>query len=181
MRAFNEQHPKVRVLVNDCAPDPVHLAHHRRACGLWYRHARAARHRGRGAAADARPPGAGVPQRPSAGQGRAWCAGATWASIPSSTVRPGYGVRPLIDGTAAEAGVALDVVNEVSFLSTAILDDGRRHGRVDHALGLCARRGRPVAGGQGAQRAARVSRDISIVIKRGPLTLGRGARPSSRH
>ena len=36
------------------------------------------------------------------------------------TVRPGYGIRPLIDATAGRAGVALNVVNEVAFLATAL-------------------------------------------------------------
>lgn len=36
------------------------------------------------------------------------------------TVRPGYGIRPLIDASAAQGGVLLQVVNEVTFLSTAL-------------------------------------------------------------
>lgn len=36
------------------------------------------------------------------------------------TVRPGYGIRPLIDASAARGGVQLHVVNEVTFLSTAL-------------------------------------------------------------
>lgn len=34
--------------------------------------------------------------------------------------RPGYGVRPLVDLAASRAGVTLNIVNEVSFLSTAL-------------------------------------------------------------
>ena len=59
------------------------------------------------------------------------------------TVRPGYGIRPLIDATAAQAGVALDVVNEVSFLSTALWMTASGMGAVDHAVGLCQGGGRP--------------------------------------
>jgi DNA-binding transcriptional LysR family regulator len=40
--------------------------------------------------------------------------------LPINTVRPGYGIRPLIDLSAAQAGIALNVVNEVTFLSTAL-------------------------------------------------------------
>jgi DNA-binding transcriptional LysR family regulator len=42
------------------------------------------------------------------------------AGMPVITVRPGYGIRSLIDGTAARAGVALEVRHEVAFLSTAL-------------------------------------------------------------
>jgi DNA-binding transcriptional LysR family regulator len=41
-------------------------------------------------------------------------------STPVITVRPGYGIRPMIDAAAAQAGIALEVVNEVTFLSTAL-------------------------------------------------------------
>lgn len=42
------------------------------------------------------------------------------AGVPVVTVRPGYGIRPLIDAAAARAGVQLQVANEISFLSTAL-------------------------------------------------------------
>ena len=42
------------------------------------------------------------------------------AGHPVVAGRPGYGVRPLVDLAASRAGVALEVVNEVSFLSTAL-------------------------------------------------------------
>ena len=82
------------------------------------------------------------------------------------TVRPGYGIRPMIDGAAAQAGVQLDVVNEVSFLSTALwlTEAGLGASIMPSAYARNARHGQlqvhklhgPV-----------VSRDISLVTKRG--------------
>lgn len=40
--------------------------------------------------------------------------------VPVTTVRPGYGVRPLIDQSAAQAGIRLNVAHEVALLSTAL-------------------------------------------------------------
>lgn len=40
--------------------------------------------------------------------------------VPVTTVRPGYGVRPLIDQSAAKAGIRLNVTHEVALLSTAL-------------------------------------------------------------
>jgi DNA-binding transcriptional LysR family regulator len=85
---------------------------------------------------------------------------------PLITVRPGYGIRPLIDGTAAQAGVALNVVNEVSFLSTALWMTASGMGAsimpsaFARAAGDPALIVRPIT-------APRVSRNISIVTKRG--------------
>ncbi|RYZ13102.1 MAG: LysR family transcriptional regulator [Comamonadaceae bacterium] len=48
---------------------------------------------------------------------------ATWkqlATHPLITVKPGYGVRGMIDRAAAEAGVTLDVAHEVTLLGTAL-------------------------------------------------------------
>lgn len=47
----------------------------------------------------------------------------TWkqlAAMPIVTVKSGYGVRPRIDAAAEEAGVALNIVHEVSLLTTAL-------------------------------------------------------------
>ena len=82
------------------------------------------------------------------------------------TVRPGYGIRPMVDGAAAQAGIQLDVVNEVTFLSTAlwmtasglgpsVMPSG--YAREPAARGLVVRKlHEPV-----------VSRNVSIVTKRG--------------
>lgn len=89
------------------------------------------------------------------------------AGVPVITVRPGYGIRPLIDGAAATAGVQLDVVNEVSFLSTALwMTEAGLAASVmpsAYAAASAARRGLVVT------RLAQpvVSRDIHLVTRRG--------------
>lgn len=82
------------------------------------------------------------------------------------TVRPGYGIRPMVDGAAAQAGIQLDVVNEVTFLSTALWMTASGLGpslmpsgyaREPALRGLVVRKlHEPV-----------VSRNVSIVTKRG--------------
>ena len=85
---------------------------------------------------------------------------------PVVTVRPGYGIRPLIDNAAAQAGVVLDVANEVAFFSTAlwmtqcgmgasIMPSAYARAAKEPAL-VVRQLARPV-----------VSRDIAIVTKRG--------------
>lgn len=92
-----------------------------------------------------------------------------WADLAEQaviTVRPGYGVRPLIDASAARAGVRLRVVHEVTFLSTAmwmvragmavaIMPAAYARTAPDGALAVL-----PLT-------APRVSRDICVVTKRG--------------
>jgi DNA-binding transcriptional LysR family regulator len=92
-----------------------------------------------------------------------------WADLQGQgviTVRPGYGIRPLIDGAAASAGVQLNVVNEVTFLSTALWMTAcglgpsimpSAYARHSGDRDLVARKlTHPI-----------VSRDISVVTKRG--------------
>jgi DNA-binding transcriptional LysR family regulator len=116
---FNALHPGIRVVVDDCAPEQFVS----RVLGEHVDF------------------GIGTPERAAAGVDTqmltrdhlalvcrkdhplAAMRSLRWAQLaghPVITVRPGYGIRPLIDGTAARAGVQLDVVNEVSFLSTAL-------------------------------------------------------------
>jgi len=165
LRIFSQQHPKVRVLVNDCAPDQF-------ISRILGEHVDF---------------GIGTPERPGAeveterlmrdhlalvcrsDHPLAKARVVRWTDLgrhPVITVRPGYGVRPLIDGTAAEAGVALDVVNEVSFLSTAlwmtacgmgasIMPSAFARAAADPSLVIKM------------LSAPRVSRDISVVTKRG--------------
>jgi DNA-binding transcriptional LysR family regulator len=92
-----------------------------------------------------------------------------WADLggyPLITIRPGYGIRQLIDSTAASAGVVLNVVNEVSFLSTALWMTSSGMGAsvmpsaFARATGDSALVIRPIT-------APRVSRDVSLVTKRG--------------
>lgn len=88
------------------------------------------------------------------------------AGHPVITVRPGYGIRPLIDGTAASVGVSLDVVNEVSFLSTALWMTGAGMGASIMPSAFAVSHGNPDL----AVRmlvAPKVSRDVSVVTKRG--------------
>jgi DNA-binding transcriptional LysR family regulator len=92
-----------------------------------------------------------------------------WADLdghPLITVRPGYGVRPLIDASAARAGVRLRVVHEVTFLSTALwmTRAGMSVAIMPAAYARVAPAGelvvRPLSG-------PRVSRDICVVTRRG--------------
>ncbi|MEO6017846.1 MAG: LysR substrate-binding domain-containing protein, partial [Polaromonas sp.] len=92
-----------------------------------------------------------------------------WADLaghPVITVRPGYGIRPMIDATAAGAGVLLNVVNEVSFLSTALWMTSSGLGASIMPSAFASYSAYPdlviktLAG-------PRVSRDISVVTKRG--------------
>lgn len=92
-----------------------------------------------------------------------------WSDLrghPVVTVRPGYGIRPMIDGAAAQASVQLDVVNEVSFLSTALW-------MTDAGLGASIMPSAYVRYAGDAQlrvlklHGPVVSRDISLVTKRG--------------
>jgi DNA-binding transcriptional LysR family regulator len=92
-----------------------------------------------------------------------------WADLgehPLITVRPGYGIRPLIDATAANAGVTLDVVNQVSFLSTALwmTDSGMGASIMPSAFAGHAGYSHLVVKPLSAPR---VSRDISVVTRRG--------------
>lgn len=165
MRAFNEQHPGVRVLVNDCAPDQF-------VSRIIGEHVDF---------------GIGTPERPGPevevqrlmrdhlavvcrdDHPLAKARVVRWSDLgghPVITVRPGYGVRPLIDGTAAEAGVALDVVNEVSFLSTAIWMTAAGMGASIMPSAFARAEADPSLVIK-VLSSPRVARDISIVTKRG--------------
>jgi DNA-binding transcriptional LysR family regulator len=165
IRSFTEEHPKVRVMVNDCAPDQF-------ISRILGEHVDF---------------GIGTPERPGAevevqrlmrdhlalvcrdDHPLAKARVVRWTDLaghPVITVRPGYGVRPLIDGTAADAGVALDVVNEVSFLSTAIWMTASGMG-ASIMPGAFARAANDPSLLIKVLSAPRVSRDISVVTKRG--------------
>jgi DNA-binding transcriptional LysR family regulator len=165
VRAFTEQHPGVRILVNDCAPDQF-------ISRILGEHVDF---------------GIGTPERPGAevevqrlmrdhlalvcreDHPLAKARVVRWTDLahhPVITVRPGYGVRPLIDGTAAEAGVALDVVNEVSFLSTAIWMTAAGMGASIMPSAFARAEADPSLVIK-MLSSPRVARDISIVTKRG--------------
>jgi DNA-binding transcriptional LysR family regulator len=86
--------------------------------------------------------------------------------VPIATVRPGFGVRPLIDHSAAQAGIRLNVAREVSLLSTALWMTACGMGpsvmpaayvRYSRDPDLVTR---PLTG-------PRVSRDIYVLVKEG--------------
>lgn len=92
-----------------------------------------------------------------------------WAQLEGHaviTVRPGYGIRPLIDATAARAGIVLNVVHEVAFLATALW-------MADIGLGAAIMPSAYAARGAHPGRVVlplggpRVSRDVALVGKRG--------------
>ncbi|MDQ0014634.1 DNA-binding transcriptional LysR family regulator [Variovorax boronicumulans] len=165
IRSFSEEHPKVRVMVNDCAPDQF-------ISRILGEHVDF---------------GIGTPERPGAevevqrlmrdhlalvcrnDHPLAKARVVRWTDLaghPVITVRPGYGVRPLIDGTAADAGVALDVVNEVSFLSTALWMTASGMGASIMPSAFARDANEPSLVIK-VLSAPRVSRDISVVTKRG--------------
>lgn len=82
------------------------------------------------------------------------------------TVKPGYGIRPLIELSAAQAGVNLSVVNEVTFLSTALW-------MCSSGMGLAVMPAAYVRASRDAGLLAKpltqpkVTRDISLVTARG--------------
>ncbi|TFZ01330.1 LysR family transcriptional regulator [Ramlibacter rhizophilus] len=165
MRRFAQLHPEIHVQIDDCAPDQfvsrVLGEHVDLGVGTPER-----------AAADVdsltllRDHLALVcrPDHPLASR-----RSVRWADLaghPVITVRPGYGIRPLIDGAAAQAGVTLEVANEVSFLSTAlwmtacglgasVMPSAYARDTGDKSLLI-----KPLA-------APRVSRDIALVTRRG--------------
>lgn len=165
IRSFSQEHPKVRVLVNDCAPDQF-------ISRILGEHVDF---------------GIGTPERPGAevevqrlmrdhlalvcrnDHPLAKARVVRWTDLaghPVITVRPGYGVRPLIDGTAADVGVALDVVNEVSFLSTALWMTASGMGASIMPSAFARDANEPSLVIK-VLSAPRVSRDISVVTKRG--------------
>jgi DNA-binding transcriptional LysR family regulator len=165
IREFAALHPEVRVVIDDCAPEQFVS----RVLGEHVDF------------------GIGTPERAAADvetqmlvrdhlslvcrTDHALAASKTvrWADLQGQgviTVRPGYGIRPLIDGAAAGAGVQLNVVNEVTFLSTAlwmtscglgasIMPSAYAH-ETEHRTLLVKKLSHPI-----------VSRDISVVTKRG--------------
>jgi DNA-binding transcriptional LysR family regulator len=86
--------------------------------------------------------------------------------VPVTTIRPGFGVRPLIDQSAARAGIRLNLAREVSLLSTALWMTACGMGpslmpaayvRYSRDPDLVTR---PLTG-------PRVSRDIYVLVKEG--------------
>jgi DNA-binding transcriptional LysR family regulator len=165
IQRFMSAHPQVKLLVDDCAPDQF-------VSRIIGEHVDF---------------GIGTPERPGAeidtqtllrdhlalvclaSHPLARLRSVRWVDLQGHslvTVRPGYGIRSLIEKTAVQAGVSLDVSNEVSFLSTAlwmtssgmgaaVMPAAFAHAENDPELVI-----RPIS-------APRVSRDVSVVTKRG--------------
>ncbi len=162
---FRRQHPQIQVVIDDCAPEQFvsRVVSERVDLGI------------------------GAPERAAADVDTRKLLGdhlalvcrddhplaarrsVRWSDLaghPVITVRPGYGIRPLIDAAAAQAGVQLDVTNEVGFLSTALW-------MVRSGLGAAVMPSAYAAAPHGGTLCVRkltgpvVSRDISLVTKRG--------------
>lgn len=165
IRAFGALHPDIRVVVDDCAPDQFVS----RVLGEHVDFGIGTPERA-GADVDTRTlvrdQLALVCQRGHPLAARRQVRWVDLAGHPVITVRPGYGIRPLIDSTAARAGVRLDVVNEVSFLSTALW-------MTSSGLGASIMPSAFAAGSSDPDlviktlAVPRVSRDISVVTRRG--------------
>lgn len=164
IRRFRRAHPAIRIVIDDCAPDQFvsRIVSEQVDLGIGSPERAAAdvdTHKLQGdTLAVVGPPDHPLLQRRQV----------RWADLerePVITVRRGYGIRPLVDAAAVQAGVVLDVVNDVTFLSTALW-------MVESGLGLAvmpsayARAGRARLAVR-PLRAPVVSRDISLVTKRG--------------
>ncbi|HSI59157.1 MAG TPA: LysR family transcriptional regulator [Ideonella sp.] len=165
MRCFNQSHPQVRVVVDDCAPDQFVS----RVVG---------EHVDFGIGTPERAGGEIVQQTLMRDRmslvclpGHPLAARRTvrWADLaghPLITGRPGYGVRQLVDLSAAKAGVVLEVSNEVSFLSTALwmVASGQGAAILPAAYARCSGHAELVVK---PLVAPQVSRDVFVVSKRG--------------
>lgn len=165
VRAFGALHPEIRVVIDDCAPDQfvsrVLGEHVDFGIGTPER-----------AGADVatetlvRDQLALVCRRDHPLAARRQVRWVDLAGHPVITVRPGYGIRPLIDSTAARAGVRLEVVNEVSFLSTALWMTSAGLGASIMPSAFAAGSSDPALVVK-TLAVPRVSRDISVVTRRG--------------
>ena len=165
IRAFGALHPDIRVVIDDCAPDQFVS----RVLGEHVDFGIGTPERA-GADVDTRTlvrdQLALVCQRSHPLAARRQVRWVDLAGHPVITVRPGYGIRPLIDSTAARAGVRLDVVNEVSFLSTALWMTSSGLGASIMPSAFAAGSSDPDLGVK-TLAVPRVSRDISVVTRRG--------------
>lgn len=173
IRTFTERHPEIRVVIDDCAPDQFVT----RIIGEQVDFGIGTPERS-GVDVDAetlvRDHLSLVCTRDHPLASRKTVRWRDLEGLPLSTVRPGYGIRPLIDLSAAKAGVSLNVINEVAFLSTALWMTGCGLGGAvmpaayvtySRDPGLMAK----------TLTAPKVSRDISVVTKR-----GRSLSPAAR-
>ncbi len=165
VRAFRAQFPDIRIVVDDCAPDQFYSRVMSEQTDF----------------------GIGAPERMGPGvelqtllrdhlslvcprdHPLAQRRTLRWKDLdglPVMTVRPGYGIRPLIELSAARAGVRLNVTQEVTFLSTALwmTRNGMEPILMPAAYLTDARDPDLVAK---TLTAPKVSRDIHLVLKQG--------------
>jgi len=173
IRAFRDQHPDIQIAIDDCAPDQFYSRVMNEQTDF----------------------GIGTPERLGAGvelqtllrdhlslvcpreHPLAQRRTVRWKDLdglPVTTVRPGYGIRPLIELSAARAGVRLNVTQEVTFLATALwmTGNGLAPSIMPAAYLTYSRDPHLVAK---ALTAPKVSRDISLVLKQ-----GRSLSPAAR-
>lgn len=165
VQVFQQAHPHIHLAINDCAPDQFfsHVLSEQSDFGIGT------------------PEGVGPgleietlvrdhlslvcrPEHPLAS-----CKQVRWKDLEGeavTTVRPGYGIRPLIELSAAQAGIRLNITHEVTFLSTALWMTGSGLGPsiMPAAYLLAARESGLVAR---KLTAPQVSRDICLVSKQG--------------
>ncbi|MGV3573473.1 MAG: LysR family transcriptional regulator [Ramlibacter sp.] len=165
VRRFTQMHPGIHVVIDDCSPDQFvsRVAGEHVDFGIGSPERAAADVDARKLRADTL---ALVCREDHPLARRRQVRWADLAGRPLITVRAGYGIRPLVDGAAAQAGVRLDVVNDVTFLSTALW-------MVEAGLGAAVMPSAYVRGDQHPTLVVRklhapvVSRDISVITKRG--------------
>lgn len=165
VRAFAKEHPGIQIRVNDCAPDQflTRIVGEQVDFGIGT------------------PEGAGdeVQQQPLLrdhlavvcypGHPLTQLTKVRWADLADHPViagRPGYGVRRLVDLSAAKAGVVLRVAAEVSFQSTALwlTDSGAAVSIMPRAYATQSAYRQLVVK---TLHEPRVPRDVYVVTKRG--------------
>ena len=165
VRAFRAQHPDIHLVIDDCAPDQFFSR----------------------VISEQTDFGIGTPERVGPGVEQqtllrdhlslvctrdhplAQRRSLRWRDLeglPVTTVRPGYGIRPLIELSAARAGVRLNVMHEVTFLASALwmTGSGLAPAIMPAAYVAASRNPELVAK---TLTAPKVSRDICLVSKEG--------------
>ncbi len=165
VREFRAQHPDIHLVIDDCAPDQFFSR----------------------VISDQTDFGIGTPERVGPGvelqtllrdhlslvctrdHPLAQRRSVRWRDLeglPVTTVRPGYGIRPLIELSAARAGVRLNVMHEVTFLASALwmTGSGLAPSIMPAAYVAASRNPELVAR---TLTAPKVSRDICLVSKEG--------------
>lgn len=119
LRRFREQHPLVKVSIEDCAPREFveRLLGDQVDCGVGTLEAPVPGLREQVFLQDSLVAAGTEGLLPGTGRTLSW---KQLAGLPVITVKSGYGVRSRIDRAAAEAGMELSIEHEVSLLTTAV-------------------------------------------------------------